>query len=268
MALGTQFSETDYDLLMNDAPQIKSKLVLVDTDPEPATPFRSVKHIRAPVQVVVDQLVSTLTQRQNNGIKSAANLRAQVKKDVHYHPEFREFFAALKRCADDFVLVGDSTRPTYYASWMYETEKPGRYFHSVSGFGTLGYAIPAAFGAGVGSHLPVIGLIGDGGAQFTLTELATAVDNKIPVPVIVWQNRGYEEITNSLQARQVGSSSTDISSPDYKAIANAYRIPCFQPKTSLGLTRALRKALTLDGPSLVLVAQDQFIKQPSGQWYG
>ncbi len=266
LALGTQFSETDFDLLMNASPNPRGATVYIDTGD--VSPAHIDNHYRVPAEEAIPQLLSKLLPQKKRGAARAAGLRQQVQAEPHYHHDFARVFAAIQTAADDLILVGDSTRPTYYAAWMYECEKPGRYFHSASGFGTLGYAIPAAFGASVAADIPVIAMIGDGGAQFTLTELATAVDNKIGVPVIVWRNKGYEEITNSLKARGVGASSTDISAPDYRHIARAYGLKCFSPRTVEGLTRAIRQTLTENRPALILVDQDRFIHSSSGEWYG
>ena len=72
------------------------------------------------------------------------------------------FFDAVVAAAPDALIVGDSTRPTYYAAWQLERSRPRTYFHSASGFGTLGYALPAAFGAALAGSDPVIALIGAG----------------------------------------------------------------------------------------------------------
>ena len=66
---------------------------------------------------------------------------------------------------------------------LYEAPQPRSYFNSSTGYGTLGYGLPAAFGAKLGqSHRPAVCLIGDGGLQFTLPELASAVEAKFRLP--------------------------------------------------------------------------------------
>ena len=269
LAVGTEFGETDYDLLMTGPPQLPGQLVRVDIDsaqvhrnhqPDIALTGDAVN--------VVAALSSLIEPQKRNGDSRAQLLRAGVKAEPHYHKDFATFFDAVKNAAPKLTLVGDSTRPTYYATWMYECDKPRQYFHSVSGFGTLGYAIPAAFGAKLAlGHEPVVALIGDGGAQFSLTELATAVDNKLCVPIIIWCNNGYEEITHSLEARNIDTVSTQVSAPDFEKIAAAYGCKCFRPSTPEALTEAIRLTVTYDRPSLILVSQDNFVHQPSGEWY-
>jgi acetolactate synthase-1/2/3 large subunit len=261
LALGTEFSETDFDLLMSETPPTAARVIQINLDPVPAP------GIQGDTGQVVTALNANLKPDSRGGEQRATALRTAIRREPHYHADFAAFFEAIQAAADDLVLVGDSTRPTYYAAWMYETRRPNRYFHSASGFGTLGYAIPAAFGACLATQLPVVAIIGDGGAQFTLSELATAVDNHLGVPIIIWLNDGYEEIAHSFAAREVNTRSTAILSPDYALIAQAYGCRCASPASPGELTDAVREALADQRPSLILVEQNTFIHSPSGQWY-
>jgi len=224
LAVGTEFGETDYDLLMNGSLEFSGRLLRIDIDPQQLQRgFSADIGLCASARTAASLFATCLgieagktaiTARANAntpGALRAQQLRALALDEPHWHTEAAEFFATLTTALGDTCVVGDSTRPTYYAAWQYEPLRPRRYFHSVTGFGTLGYAIPAALGASAALAEPVLALIGDGGAQFTLTELATAVDNSLPVTVLIWSNRGYEEIENSLTGRDVDASSTLIS---------------------------------------------------------
>jgi acetolactate synthase-1/2/3 large subunit len=177
------------------------------------------------------------------------------------------FLDVLRGALSEGVLVGDSTRPTYYAAWQYECERPRSYFHSVSGFGTLGYALPAAFGAALSIDRPVAALIGDGGIQFTLPELTTGAELALPVPVVVWHNDGYREIENSMAARGVPADSTRILAPDFAAAAAAHHCRHARPTDLTTLEQALADALAADRPTIVEVRESDFLTEPGGDWY-
>ena len=117
---------------------------------------------------------------------------------------------AVQDALPDAMIVGDSTQPIYSANLFYEAERPRTYFNSTTGYGTLGYALPAAFGAKLGQKdRPSVAVIGDGGLQFTIGELATAVELGLPVVVLVWNNQGYFEIKKYMAERgipQIGHS--------------------------------------------------------------
>ncbi|MGI9323935.1 MAG: 5-guanidino-2-oxopentanoate decarboxylase [Pseudomonadales bacterium] len=268
LAIGTEFGETDYDLLMTEPLALRGKLVRVDIDPIQLTRnqipnFEIVGDAADVVRLLHGQIHARVP---GNGAARAQTLRQSIQSEAHYHPQMARFFAVLQ-AESELLVVGDSTRPTYYATWQYEPDRPRGYFHSVSGFGTLGYAIPAAIGARLGSRGPVLALIGDGGAQFTLPELATARDSDIAVTFLIWCNRGYEEIENSLKVRGVSNRSTDISSPDFTLIGEAYGLTVYQPRSWADLSRALTQALAEPKANLLLLDQERFITQPSGQWY-
>lgn len=280
LAVGTEFGETDYDLLMNGELDFAGKLLRIDIDEAQlernqnaelklcADARSAAQGFARDLDIAAGQSArAARSQFGSPGAKRAQMMRAEALDEPHWHPQMAEFFAAITRALGDTCVVGDSTRPTYYATWQYEPLRPRRYFHSVTGFGTLGYSIPAAFGAAVALDEPVLALTGDGGAQFTLTELATAVDQKLSVTVLIWHNRGYEEIENSLRGRGVSQESTVISAPDFSLIARAYSVPFSEPETFSELETALRDHSAIDGPSIVLVQQDKLITQPSGQWY-
>ena len=268
LAVGTEFSETDYDLLMDEPLQIDGELLRIDIDPDQLERNLSpTLAVCGDAGLIAKQLLPALKRSSRSGAARAASYRAAAHSAPHYHEDFAHFFQAIQNALPDVCLVGDSTRPTYYATWQHECQRPRRYFHSVSGFGTLGYAIPAAIGAAVGLQEGVVALIGDGGAQFSLTEFATALDLALPVVFIIWQNEGYEEIANSLRGRGVDVSSTRISSPDFAKIAAAYQLEVAVPDDLQQLQAVLGHGLRRQGPSMVIVEQHKFVKSPSGQWY-
>ena len=114
---------------------------------------------------------------------------------------------------------------------------------------------------------PVIALIGDGGVQFTLPELSTGAELKLPVPVIVWHNEGYREIENSMRAKNVPVGSTRISAPDFAAAAAAHGAHYARPGGLGELGSAVAGALAADAPTLIELREDRFLTAPSGGWY-
>lgn len=269
IAIGTEFSETDYDLLMAQPLAREGQLLRIDIDVRALQRNQHADFVlHGDAALWVPALIGVISKRpRESGADRTRTLRAQIPNESHYHPDMARLFDMLAHSSSDLTIVGDSTRPTYYATWHCEPAAPRRYFHSVSGFGTLGYAIPAAMGASLGADGPVVALIGDGGAQFTLPEFATAVDNNLAVTFIIWCNRGYEEIENSLAGRGVSNRSTDISSPDFALIASAYDMTVYQPQDWQALADDLQRAVAEARPNVVLLQQDQFLSAPSGQWY-
>ncbi|WP_239515623.1 thiamine pyrophosphate-dependent enzyme, partial [Klebsiella pneumoniae] len=88
-----------------------------------------------------------------------------------------QVFAAILAEWPDARFVGDSTQTVYSGNHLVDLDEPRRWFNASTGYGTLGYGLPAAIGAKLGEPgRPVVSLMGDGGLQFTLPELASAVE--------------------------------------------------------------------------------------------
>jgi len=94
------------------------------------------------------------------------------------------------------------------------------------GLGTMGFALPAAIGAKFGApERTVVAVIGDGGFQMTLQELGTIMQSNIDIKILILNNRflgmvrQWQELFN-----QHRYSFVDIESPDFVALAAAYRI--------------------------------------------
>src|ERR1700748_3220429 len=94
------------------------------------------------------------------------------------------------------------------------------------GLGTMGFALPAAIGAKFGAqNKTVVAVIGDGGVQMTIQELGTIMQSGVDVKIIILNNRflgmvrQWQELFNERR-----DSFVDIQSPDFVALAAAYRI--------------------------------------------
>jgi acetolactate synthase-1/2/3 large subunit len=260
LALGTEFAETDYDFFFEGALEIGGELIRVDIDARQLS-----RNLRADIPIAGDAaltaaaLLSALPPGapRQDGATRARRLRTDVI--ALRDPDYAAFFHCLREALPEVLIVGDSTQPTYHAWLYYETERPRRYFHSASGFGTLGYAIPAATGARLGRpDLPVIGLVGDGAAQFTIGELASAVEASVPVIFLLWNNSGYGEIKRFMEDADVPRLGVDIHTPDFQALGRAFGCAVSQPRTLAALREALLQAAAGSGPTLIEVSQSDF----------
>ena len=173
---------------------------------------------------------------------------------------YQAFFDTIRETLPEVIIAGDSTQPTYYAWLNYETEQPRRYFHSASGFGTLGYAIPAAIGAKLGRpDLPVIGLIGDGASQFTIGELASAVEAAVPVIFLLWNNNGYSEIRRFMADGDITPIGVDIHGPDFVSLGQAFGCEATRVESLVELRSELLLAEQRSGPTVIEVVEGQFV---------
>jgi acetolactate synthase-1/2/3 large subunit len=260
LALGTELGPTDFDMYATGRTARLSGLVRVDICPEQLARHSAELAIHATVEAAVPTLLTALGTgagaqggaaradgaRQAAWAEIGAEMRAQVR-----------LLDAIRDAIPGAVVVGDSTQPVYAGNLYYDHDRPGGWFNAATGFGALGYGIPAAIGAAIARpDLPVVCLTGDGGAQFSLPELMTAVDEAAPVVFVVWNNRGYGEIAAAMRGAGVAVVGCDATPPDFAGIAAACRIPhaAIAPDAAAltaAMTKALAAARRASGPAMV-----------------
>ncbi len=126
-----------------------------------------------------------------------------------------------------------------------------RWLHP-NGYGTLGYALPAAIGAKLGTpERPVVALVGDAGLLFTVQELATAVDEGLCLPILLWNNDGLGQIRDDMIAQGIAEIGVSPRNPDYIALARAFGCRTAAPGGPEELGPALEDALAHSGPTLI-----------------
>lgn len=255
LAVGTEFGETDYDFFARGDLSFNGTLIRIDIDAQQLT--RSVRAdvaICSDARLAIAALLPELEQKATAGEQRTAALRAAQRALLN--DDYANFFAAIRAALPEVIIAGDSTQPTYHAYLHYDAENPRRYFHSASGYGTLGYAIPAAIGARLAQPgLPVIGLIGDGAAQFSIGELASAVEAGVKVVFLVWNNHGYREIKQFMAGNNIPTIGVDIFTPEFIGLAEAMGCSAERVENNEQLQVALLESQQRDGPTLIEVRQ-------------
>jgi acetolactate synthase-1/2/3 large subunit/5-guanidino-2-oxopentanoate decarboxylase len=143
------------------------------------------------------------------------------------------------------------TQFAYVAKEVWDMAEPGLWHHPY-GFGTLGYAMPAAIGGKVGlPDQPVVAIAGDYGLQYTIQELGTAVELGLPLPILVWDNGKLKEIEESMVRSQIAPNAVVARNPDFLRLAEAYGAHAVRPDTLSGLQAAVTAALAADRPTLI-----------------
>jgi len=264
LAIGTELGETDYDTLAFDGNfRIPGTLIRVDVDPEQLNcnfmaDVAIISDARLAVQALLNRLEGSLrSSRHIGGAQRVADVRRQIAPTLP--TAWRNHLRILQTLEDalpDLILVGDSTQPIYSGNFLYESSRPRSWFNSATGYGTLGYALPAAVGAKLGSpHRPVVALIGDGGLQFTLSELASAVEAKTGIIILVWNNHGYGEIKSYMQQRGIQPIGVDIYTPDFLTIARGFGCHADRAMSVDHLRNLVQTANRTDRPSVIEVLE-------------
>jgi thiamine pyrophosphate-dependent acetolactate synthase large subunit-like protein len=176
--------------------------------------------------------------------------RAEARADAGPYEEINAAVrAALPAGA---VLAGDSSQVTYLGSVHFFDVPAPRRFCYTPGYATLGYGLPAAVGASLArpGH-PAAVLLGDGAFLFSVQELATAVDLRLPLPIVVVDNGGYREIRDQQVARSIPPVGVDLPAPDLAALATAFGARGVHTTDPGALTALVADALSADRPTLI-----------------
>ncbi|MGY0554904.1 5-guanidino-2-oxopentanoate decarboxylase [Vreelandella sp. 2A-K22] len=254
LAVGTELGETDYDVVFDGGFHLNGTLIRIDLDPE-----QLVRNQRVTLGLVGDAgrslelLLGYFPEPlyRHGKARTAAVLSAL---SLHNDPAFSDFvplYATLAEHLPEAILVGDSTAPVYAGNHLVSQPAPRRYFNASTGYGTLGYGLPAALGAQLArADLPVVALVGDGGVMFTLSEMATAVEERLPVVIVLWHNAGYEEIRRYMDANGVARLGVDIQAPNFLTLAEGFGCPGVLVESPAELAKALANRET-SGPLLI-----------------
>ncbi|CAA9560229.1 MAG: Acetolactate synthase large subunit [uncultured Thermomicrobiales bacterium] len=163
------------------------------------------------------------------------------------------YLDALRRAVPrDGIVAWDMTMMSYAAIGLFPAYEP-RTFQFPAGYGTLGYALPAAIGAKIGRpDTAVVAVCGDGGFQFTMQEVATAVSERLGLPIVIFNDSTYSAVKDAQRSSRDGRYlAVDLINPDYVALARAYAIPGVRAESPAALEAAVVEALERDLPTII-----------------
>jgi len=139
------------------------------------------------------------------------------------HPLERQVLDQIRAALPDESLVfNDPTTLAFWARSLWPATLPRTWFVP-SGFGTLGSSMPTAIGAKVARpEVPSVCIIGDAGVMFTIQDLMTAVQEEVPVVIMVFNDRGYGVERRHQDHLYGRRNAVDITPPDFVALAEAF----------------------------------------------
>jgi acetolactate synthase-1/2/3 large subunit len=257
LAIGTRF-QLGSNLLM--ALSIPGRLIHLDADPGSIDRFHPVDlGMRGDAGLGLEALLAVLAERAITGadqefVEAAREARRQVDADgaAAMGSDMRRVMATIRRSiARDDIVVKDSTVPAIvWANRHLEVYEPRTSLRPVSA--AIGPALPLAIGAGLATGRRTIVIQGDGGFMLSLGELATAVQEGVPVTTCVFNDRGYG-ILRFIQDMMFEGRRTavDLHTPDFAMLAQSMAMPSWSVASAEEFEKALAAALDTGGPSLI-----------------
>jgi acetolactate synthase-1/2/3 large subunit len=259
LAVGTELAPSD---LWWGPLELGGKTVRIDVDPAQA-----VTNAVPAVSVVADAALALegLLERLGDGAPArrageerAAGRRAAFRaRSDDQAARWGDLLGALAGALGrDGVVAADNAMVAYFGALGALRAYEPRSFLFPTGFGTLGYAVPAAIGAKLGRPAArVVALSGDGGLMFTLGELAAAAQERLAIPVVVVDNGGYGEIRHEMAERGDEPLGVDFESPDFAGVGRALGCHGVLAASRAELDEALARAFAADRPTVVHVPE-------------
>lgn len=260
LAVGTELGEADsfiYDLPVN------GKVIRVDIDPERFNDcFPADVGVQGDARAAVDMMLEELKERGISGsgrntIEALEHVR--VQQNAGYTPVENQHIKVLNLMReilpDDAIMMGDIAQLVYTGTQAMPVYLPRTWFYP-AGFGTLGCALPGAIGAKIAlPERDVAVLVGDGGFMFTVQELATAVEEELTIPIILWNNNSYAMIRDGMRKRGYPEIGVNPRNPDFVKLAEAFGCPGIAVDSASAFETALRNAMGYKGPTIIMVME-------------
>jgi 5-guanidino-2-oxopentanoate decarboxylase len=255
LAVGSEMADTDF---WRERLPLTGELLRVDIDPRKFNDFYPCAvALKGDARQTLEALLARLPQQVRDpalAVQAVAALRAAVEDGQG--PLQRIHQAILARIAavlpDNAFISTDMTQLAYSGNYLFPSRAPRSWLHP-TGYGTLGYGLPAGIGAKLGApERPGLVLVGDGGFLYTVQELATAVEElDSPLVVLLWNNDALGQIRDDMLDLDIEPIGVLPRNPDFAALASAFGCRVQQPQSLDQLQEQLAAGFSHPGVTLI-----------------
>jgi len=262
LAIGTELTEAQH---FAGGLRVDGQLIRVDIDPARfRDPLPASIEVLGDARIACQQLLVALDGREIRTASqdTATSLIAVRSRQALDYSELENRHIVLlnalrNQLPDDAMLFGDKTQLVYTGNTAMKTYLPRSWFFP-AGFGSIGCALPGAIGGKLAfPDRDTVALVGDGGLMFTVNELATAAEENLCIPIVVWHNHAYATIRDGMLSRGIAAIGVSPRAPDFMQLAGAFGCPGTRARSLAEFQQALREALAHSGPSLIVVHEDE-----------
>ncbi len=265
LAVGTELSESDSFV---DTMELPGKLIRIDLDPRMMSGLypadvalmsdatSAIEAILAAaganqpraraedeVRMVRAEIGGALTDSETQHVKALDVLRRVLPKDT--------------------IVMGDACQLVYTGAFSFPVSRP-RQWHYPTGYCSLGPALPNAIGAKLAQpERPVAAIAGDGGFMFSVQELVTGAEQKLGIPIVIWNNGGFKEIQDGMNGRSISLVGVEGINPDFVALAKACHCHGMQCRSGDELAQAVGDAFETDRPTVIEITENDAWLQES-----
>ena len=237
-------------------------VVAVNVDPDDARKNYEVDAVVAALDL------GRIRQRDGSPAKRLRAVRAEACRALDERA-LRFLDAVSYALPDDANVICDMCIPGYWIAGFHGFHRPRKLQYPM-GWGTLGFAFPAALGASLAATGPTVSVSGDGGFLFACGELATMRQEQLPFTAVVVDDGGYGMLRYDQALAGEEPFGVDLRTPDFQALAESFGV---RAETVDGLDDAFGEALSRHvsegGPSVLVARAEALVPPPttSPNWY-
>lgn len=261
VAIGTELAPADHWV---ERLELGGKLIRIDVDPENLVrDYPPAAALLGDAGAAARMLLQALGPKPNApaGFDGGDTLSRTRRENVAVLTAKQRKHAAIldllaEMLPEDGFVAADSTQLAYTGNAYFPCHRPRSWFFPV-GYGTLGFALPAAIGAKLAApQRPGAVIVGDGGFLFTVQELATAVELRLPLAILLWNNDAYGQIRDDMIETGIPALGVGLQNPDFLALARAFGCHAVRPDSLTALRGALGAAFAADLPTVIELRED------------
>jgi acetolactate synthase I/II/III large subunit len=233
--------------------------IRIDIDPAEMRRFESDSSILADAAAGTRALIEAA---RRNGVKPSGRMdqiraaKAAIETEIRTTMPQAAYLDLLRELLPDDAIVTDEVSQMGFTSWSAFPVYQPRTFITSGYAGTLGAGFPMALGAKLANPgKPVVAFTGDGGFLFCAQELATAMEHRIGVVILLFNNNAYGNVLRDQQTRFGGRVlGSELVNPDFVKFSESFGVGAIRVRTPEEFRPALAEALKDGGPRLIEVA--------------
>ena len=261
VGIGTRLQTQQMQWGVDDA----MKIIHIDIDPAEIgrinTPAVGICADAGDAVPALLELLGSQTPDRSNWLNTADRAKIEFARTCQEKlgPQLSWINAIRAELPENGIFVDELTQIGYVSRFAFPTYKP-RTFLSTGYQGTLGWGFATALGAAHARRdVPVVSISGDGGALFTIGELATAVRHEIPLTLIVFNDNAFGNVRRfQIENYNNRPIASDLTSPDFVKLAESFGARGMRAKSPEELQQHLAIAIRSNGPTLIEVPVGDF----------
>ena len=261
LAVGTELAETDSFVESLD---MRGDIIRIDLDPRklndqyPST-IGIVADANASIKALLDEGGYKSKRQEKEIYTELEKIRQKIIENltVSEKQHMKLLSTLADQMPDDTFYAGDICQLVYTGAFGMNVSSPGCWSYP-AGYCALGCGLPNAIGAKMSQpDRPVVCLTGDGGFMFTVQELIVASEEKLGIPIIIWENGGLKQIQDDMNSRSIPLVGVEGGNPDFIRLSESMGCDGIIAESLEHVTETVLSGFSKDRPTMIIIREGE-----------